>query len=380
MSEIHEILIDFSGIKSGGGVQLALNFLEEISSKSSPFLSFSFVFPSTGELFNYGVGVESHRCLFSPSNPAKRLLFEYVALQRWILNKRIEVCYTFFGAGIPTSDKVVSIVSVAYPIICYPDSPYWKNIDWKTLLRIRILNWARIKRLKVADVIITETPVMQRRLARELRRNPDDILVSPPAVSDFLTPVLRRKGSTFNIVCVSGLSIHKNLWRLPEIAYEIRKIDPLSAIRFNITVSITEWSSHVLPLLSSRKIWPAVMSMFIFSGNVPSSEIQRIYADADALLSLSDLESFSNNYMEAWRARIPLIVSDRDFARGICGESAIYIDPHCSLSSALIISKFAADLSFQDKMVLQGDRRLQSLPSRSEKVDEIFTLIKSNIK
>jgi glycosyltransferase involved in cell wall biosynthesis len=42
------------------------------------------------------------------------------------------------------------------------------------------------------------------------------------------------------------------------------------------------------------------------------------------VLLASRLESFSNTIAEAWMHRVPLLASDLDWARGICGAGAEY--------------------------------------------------------
>lgn len=50
--------------------------------------------------------------------------------------------------------------------------------------------------------------------------------------------------------------------------------------------------------------------------------------EVDVILLLSELESFSNNVLEAFSSRTPLVISDRDWARASCGNGALYVDPH----------------------------------------------------
>jgi glycosyltransferase involved in cell wall biosynthesis len=375
LNEKIEAAVDFSGIKSGGGVQLALNFLEEIKSIRDSRLNLHYIFPPEGALHSYGRTLNDISCIFSPPGVVSRLAFEHGVLQRWFRLKNIKVCYTYFGAGLPCPPSIASVVSVAYPIICYPESPYWSYVMCLPKLRARILNHARVQRLKKATTIVSETAVMQRRLARLLDRPEKEILVCPPAVTAFLTSKITSPVLTFNILCISGLSKHKNLWRLPEIAKELkRRVPPgIPDFKIHITASREAWISS-LPSVALT-IWEDVRDHFIFHGNVHPSDIQRLYSDADLLLSLSDLESFSNNYMEAWRARVPLVASNRDFAREICGSSAAYVEPHDPKAVARAILALFQDHSRQAAMREEGDQLLARLPSRCDKAKQILDLI-----
>jgi glycosyltransferase involved in cell wall biosynthesis len=114
---------------------------------------------------------------------------------------------------------------------------------------------------------------------------------------------------------------------------------------------------------------------FEFVGGIPADKIRNIYSKSDFLLNISDLESFSNNYMEAWKSGLPLVCSDTDFARNICGESAIYIDPHNAASSAAAIQTLMQDLSKQRQLADTGKERLTMLPNAQEKFDKIIAVL-----
>jgi glycosyltransferase involved in cell wall biosynthesis len=291
--------------------------------------------------------------------------------------KQVQAIYTFFGAGVPHPSRIRSIVSVAYPIICYPESPYWNHVPLRDRILKRFVNFARVRRLRAADRIVAETEVMSRRLATTLGINGSGIVVSPPAVTEFLSPREVRPPGTLDILCLSGLSQHKNLWRLPEIARELIQRLPSYASRIRFHISGTEdlWLRTLRP--ESRAVAKALASNFVWHGSVHPRDIGRLYAGADFLLSLSDLESFSNNYMEAWRARIPILASDRDFAREICKDSAVYAEPHNPVAVAEMIASVAIDTERQRAMVCAGDQLLGKLPSRSEKARDILDIIRA---
>ncbi len=57
------------------------------------------------------------------------------------------------------------------------------------------------------------------------------------------------------------------------------------------------------------------------------SHVASCHAAADALVLPSLLESFTNTYADAMSEGVPVITSNLDFARTVCGEAACYIDP-----------------------------------------------------
>jgi len=62
-------------------------------------------------------------------------------------------------------------------------------------------------------------------------------------------------------------------------------------------------------------------------GAVDLADIATVYEQVDAVFMPTLLESYSATFLEAMAYDKPLLVSDRTFAREICGDAAIYFDP-----------------------------------------------------
>jgi glycosyltransferase involved in cell wall biosynthesis len=286
--------------------------------------------------------------------------------------ERIDTVFTFFGAGLPHPRRVRSVVTVAYPVICYPDSPYWRYIDWEKKARIRILNYLRRRRLKGASKIIAETEIMKSRLIRTLSCAQDKIIVIPPGPSDYVVSRCEDLGGKA-FLFPSGNDSHKNLWRLYAVAQRLieRGMDDFV---FVLTVDKKAYIKTLRESVINDKI---VNERFRFLGTIEPQRIMDLYNMGDYVVSLSDLDSFSNNYMEAWKTGIPLIVSDRDFSRSICGDSAIYVEPHRTDDVADKFIAIVGDVELRSMLVRAGKERLKLLPNQKERftrvMEEIIT-------
>jgi glycosyltransferase involved in cell wall biosynthesis len=366
------ILFDFSAIRAGGGVQLALNFLDSVFAYDWPGVRLFVLLPDSGELANYRLPVPSAHQLRCPSSMLRRAWFERTALQSFIRENRIAVIKTLFGAGLPHASEVTSVVGVAYPIICYPDSPYWRYLPLRAALRQRIKNAARRWRLHAADRVIVETAVMQRRVAAHCGLATTRVEVVPPAPSDYLRPARRRSrgDAPLTFLFLSGPSPHKNLWRLPAVANTLIKAGAKG--RFRFLISCERNALKVAP-----ELFATVASHFDFRGSIASREIQSLYDETDVLVNLSDLESFSNNYMEAWKANVPLLVSDRDFAREICGDSAVYCEPHDVDDIAVQMLAFVRGEIDIPALVTSGMLRLRPLGDQDTRIERIRSMLLS---
>lgn len=363
----HEkILIDFSPLKSGGGVQLAYNFLDSLARVTNA--KFMLLVPKN-HFKSYREHSSISKVYEAPTGVIKRLYFEYFTLKKIFLTEHCDTVFTFFGAGLPHPKNVKSVVGVAYPSICYKDSLFWDNLPWSKKWKTHLINIFRIHRLKKADIIFVETEIMKQRVAAVLNKKESEFQIIPPSPTNYVQPLHKRE-RTKNVLLLSSNSPQKNLWRLYEIILQLKQ--KKYQLKFIVSVSKEEW----LSLLPNSVIDEGLVSQYIdFIGTVYQKEIQDLYVKSDVLLMLSDLESFSNNHMEAWKTGIPQIVSDRDFCRNICKDSALYVDPHNAVDVVEKLILLLEDTSLQKTLVDRGNQYLKTLPSPDERTRMILELI-----
>ncbi len=367
-----KLLVDFGAIKSGGGAQLAVNFLDQLEGDSALSEDVYLLLPEVGPLAEKKLTGKYRNIYRSPKAYLQRFLFENFHLPRLIRAEKIDRVYTFFGAGVPCPKNVKSIVSVAYPIICYPESPYWGYVGWQDKYRKLFINFLRKRRLRRADRIIAETEIMKARLARELAYPAENIQVLPPTPSSYVSAVEKARGADcVTLLFLSGNDAHKNLWRLPAVAQALYDLD-FHDFKFLLTVD----RQRYLQSLGDRPVAAEILQKhFEFVGTVAPQAILNLYARASFIVSLSDLESFSNNYMEAWKTGTPVIASDRDFARHICGDSAIYVEPHDSAGVARALVDAAGNAGKIGTMLEAGREKLEALPDFRQRFEALKSCI-----
>ena len=370
---MRRVLLDFGAIKSGGGVQLALNFFEELSNVNIDEFEFHVLRPEIGPLAKEPLSIVVSEFIL-PANPAKRFLFEILYLPHIIKKLKIDVIYTFFGAGLPHSSAVKSVVGVAYPIICYPDSDYWTYVPYIQGVKKRLINSLRRRRLFQATQVIAETEVMRQRLIEYVGLDEKLITVMAPSPTEYVTHQVRTPNqgpcADFVFLFLSGASPHKNLWRLPQVAKCLLR-KGFCNFKFFVTTSRSALLGHNI---NDRDI---LDRHFCFLESVHPKEIDALYGQCDVLVNLSDMESFSNNYMEAWKAGVPLLVSDRDFAKHICGLSAIYVEPHDCEDVADKMINIAQNENLRHSLIIEGERLYKNLPSLYNRVQEILSLLRN---
>ena len=108
----------------------------------------------------------------------------------------------------------------------------------------------------------------------------------------------------------------------------------------------------------------------VLMDNVPS-----LYAQCDALLMPTLLESFSGTYVEAMYHEKTILTSDLDFARDVCGDAAFYFDPldSDSILSAITLA-FAKD-GERESRIEKGRMKLDGLLSWEQAFDKYQAIL-----
>lgn len=114
--------------------------------------------------------------------------------------------------------------------------------------------------------------------------------------------------------------------------------------------------------------YPGVFSV----GRVDMVDVASVYEATDAVLSTSQLESFSATYIEAMAYQRPLAVSDLEFARDVCGDSAVYFDPENVKDIADAITSVARDAKLRAQLVEAGTRRFREIDVGWERVTRLY--------
>lgn len=367
------LLIDFGAIKTGGGAQLAINFLEylKINRVEKLFL----ILPEQGVLSEFKPDF-AEDCIFCPSHYIKRKIWEIFKLRDYIIGNSIDCCFTFFGSGLPKYKKEKSLVSVAYPIICYPDSEFWAVIPKRYRYRIKFINFFRKNRIRNADMVLAETEVMAMRLQYHVGVERHKIRVIAPVPTSYVADqpfrdIIDRHCPVF--LFLSGLDFHKNLWRLPRMA-SFLSCKGLDKFIFKVSVTKDEYLSRYKFDLDDRII---IDKYFHFIGQIHPASINTIYNQSDFMVNISYLESFSNNYMEAWKSSLPIISLDTDFSRHICGDSALYIQFDELEESAREIVELVDNDSRRKMMICEGKKRLLRLPTLPQRAESILSILEN---
>lgn len=101
-------------------------------------------------------------------------------------------------------------------------------------------------------------------------------------------------------------------------------------------------------------------------GRIDASEVSAAYSLADALVMPSLVETVGLPLLEAALQRIPIAAADRPYAREICGEAAVYFDPHdvgdCARAVGAILESRVLSEALSEKGLKRVRARLERRP------------------
>ena len=102
----------------------------------------------------------------------------------------------------------------------------------------------------------------------------------------------------------------------------------------------------------------AVGDLLINIGSLPPDRLCTAYGSADAFILPTLLESFGRPYDEAMQFDLPILTSDRDFARERCQDAALYFDPLHANSIAKAMKRIMEDGNLR-RLLVENGRHIQ---------------------
>lgn len=187
----------------------------------------------------------------------------------------------------------------------------------------RALLWQAVRS---ADLLVTPSQSMVpplRSLIRRIRPSPAArVIVIPHGGPRWQAPADRSLGQPLRLLFPSHVAKHKNFPFLVEVLRELH--------RRGIDARLTLTASAADATLGQRlgSIFDPVRDSVFFRGAVPHRELADLYAQEDICVFASLCESFGMPLVEAMAMNMPIIASNKDWAREICGPAAVYADPH----------------------------------------------------
>lgn len=375
-----KILINLISIKSGGGQKVALNFIEQ-SVKTKTIDDIEFLVTSNTKVHDRLRAIDRFKVVDIGSSFMCRLFFQYYKLPKYIDIFGINIVYTLFGIGI-NNTKAISVVGSAYSNIYYPEIKFWPTKNIFKYLFYKARDKYRLFSTVHSDYIIFENRAIMQTALSDFNIPKERATFIPVSVSDSdKTKIVREKSGTTNYtgLLLSGYHPNKNIEIIPDVLVELNSTSPK---RLNkICLSLDKNDKRVKGVVTKANRL-GVIEQIEFLGEISQEDLSATYHNSDYVILLSKLESFSNNIIEAWVYKRPLIISDELWSRAICNDAAVYVPRNDARKIAKAILKLKSDHEYVDRIVTEGLSEIAKYPSPEEKVriqyEYLTKIFKSN--
>lgn len=370
-----KVLVNFSPLKAGGGQNVAINFLIGLRNVDVGDTELVFLVASGSDVERYLENAADFTYYKAPRNPVFRILFERFLFGQVMKKEGVDLIYTYFGLGwFPKKYRQVS--GSADSNLYYPEIDFWEKDKGFRRLRRWLVDRYRIFGLRYCHTIVFENEALERK-GRKLFGLNNTRYIRPSIAKEVahqpytLPPGLSREHPVGLFLC--GWHYNKNIMSIPRLAALFKERG--KPFQFLLTAPLDGSAMHnEFQDLVCRL---GVEDMVFVVGPVAKECLASLYSQSSFVFLLSKLESFSNNIIEAWMFGVPLVISDEEWSREICGDAAIYVD---RLSAEQIVDTICQFDSSPEKirdLLENAERRLTEYPSIESRVDAELEMLRS---
>ncbi len=341
-----KFLINASNLHNGGGVQVAVSVIYELS--LLPALAGELDVVVSDEVHSALLDVRCNRQLF-----ARYVIFNTYGLSSlWsdfcVDLNGYDVVLTIFGPLYRMKFNAVNIVGFAQSWISVPNNEVYLILPILQKIKLKLKFFLQAFFFRQANRLIVELEHVKDALVNVGIAKSEDVDVVYNCLSSLYFcqddwQSLSREVYTkrFSIGFVGRDYIHKNTKILPSIKRIL--MDEYGVdVDFYVTFNDEEWN------VKSAEFKESIINV----GALNVTQCPSFYQKMDAVIFPSLLECFSATPLEAMVMRKPLFASDRRFVRDVCGDHVMYFDPLSPESAAEVIAYYLNSQSGNDQVFL----------------------------
>lgn len=367
-----KMIINTGNIRVGGMLQVSLSFLHELRN-----------FPD--HEYHVFLSPEVERQIRKDRFPENFRFYSFLRysgysatlMRKWMIYKRLrrlqllekvivpDVVFSVFG---PTywKPKAPHVAGFATPHYIYPESPYFSEVPFSHRIKQSLFGRLRLSlMMRNIDYLIAETEEVRQRLINHLHIDENRVfhisntlneIYNEPQKWTYRAKLPPREPGELRLVTISANHLFKNLSVINEVINQVRILRPALNIKFILTLHRREFEN----LGTNRRY-------VHFTNRLNVDECPFLYSQCDFMFLPTLLECFSASYPEAMKMGLPILTSDLAFARGVCGQAALYFDPVDARDIAKKIVFLHENPDLQKKMRAEGKIRLREFGSAGER-------------
>lgn len=376
-----KILINISNLYVGGGLQVALSFINELKDIDRQHQYYIFLSPAGNKQINQKEFLDNFYFFLIEKSPAslktrKKIVKKLNRLEEYI---KPDIVFSVFGPSYwrPKSKHLIGFAdgwlynpeSVAYSLL-----PLFKRIKMRLHRKYKSYFLKRD-----ANYYVLETLDAKNKFSRVIGVKKDKVFVVGNAYSSIFDEyehiksnhehfinLPKRQDNEFRLVYIAYNHPNKNLKSINEVLPFLNGLN----IKFFLTLDDDSY----------KTLFPSQTKNVINIGPIPQKLCPSVYKQCDALFSPSLLETFSVAYPEAMKMGKPILTSNYSFAKDVCQEAALYFDPLDPKDMAKKIKMLVQDKVLRDRLVKEGKRRLKKFESARTRAEKYIAICENLMK
>jgi glycosyltransferase involved in cell wall biosynthesis len=258
----------------------------------------------------------------------------------------------------------------------YPDSPVFKRMTNLERARNSIERFLFRKTLKGITLLVVQSRVIRNRVLeyhsdlispQQIRVIPNTPFPFVPEDEEVMIEAVKYDKPYF--IVPTRYYPHKNL----ELLIDIVKIlfrRAFTDVGFLITVTAKDHPKALEFIYAIND--PIIQPYFKNLGYVADRHLESLYRSVVGLALPTFLEAQCFSYLEALGFGLPILTSDMDFAREVCGDAAVYLNPFDAVQWADAIQNLLTDSTFLNHLKRMSEKRFQEVNVNPEQVQERY--------
>mgnify|MGYP000120580279 CR=1 FL=1 len=379
-----KVILNATPLVMGGSLQACVAFIREALAADDGIDWWFLVSAEVDrELNRFDVDISTNQGHVFKVSPA-RSKFARKKLVNYVSSLDADAVFTFFGPAY-VNFSAPHLMGVADGWITHSSRVALGMLDMPVgLLKFALLFFYKRYWYRRADSWVVEAGCARDGMVKRFFIEPERISVVSNSCADSYrtnSKLTRSIENRVRLLTLSAFYKHKNLEIIPSVAIELKKLLPNKKFEFIITIEKGSRGEKKLLSLAAKL---GVTDQVINIGPVSLKDGPALYADSDITFMPSVLETFSAVYPEAMMSGCPIVTTDLDFAKDICGNAACYYSPLDAKAAAQVIAELVNDTYAYKNLVAKGRERVVMFPDQTGKytayTDAIVSMLTNRVE
>ena len=376
-----KILINTSNLYVGGGLQVALSFINELKDLNTHNEYYIFLSQATNKQIDQKEFTGNFYFYLIEKSPASLKTRKTIVAKLNSLEERIkpDIVFSVFGPSY-WKPKAKHLLGFADGWAYNPESVAYNRLPLLKRIKMRLhVKYKSYYLKRDADYYVLETLDAKNKFSKVIDIDKSKAFVVGNTYSsifdedeciqsnyEYFINLPKKQDNEFRLIYITHNHPNKNLT-------SINKILPLLD-GFNINFFLT------LDDVSYRTLFPVLAKNVINLGPIPQKSCPSVYKQCDALFAPTLLETFSAAYPEAMKMGKPILTSNYSFAKDVCQDAALYFDPLDPKDMIKKIKMLVRDKALLNKLAEKGRKRVKKFESARTRAEKYIAICENLVK